>query len=204
MSAVDGGPELENHHHHHTGHRWLDVTLAVSAIMISMISLFLAIQHGRAMERMVEATTWPYVMVDSSTANLDGTPHITLRISNKGVGPARIASVEVFFQDAALTDPEMLLRTVLQSPDPTRRWPLLQSDVIDSVLSAKEAVNLVDLDARNFTSEEYARIGGALEKMTFRTCYCSVFDECWMLDTRKAARAAAVKACPVPRVQFQH
>jgi hypothetical protein len=204
MSAVDGGPELENHHQRHTGHRWLDITLAVSAILISVISLFLAIQHGRAMERMVEAATWPYVIVDSSTANPDGTPHVTLHISNKGVGPARVESLEVFYQGVALTDPEMLLRTVLESPDPARRWPLLQSDVIDSVLSAREEANLIDLDARNFTTGEYTRVGDALGKMTFRTCYCSVFDECWMLDTGKSPRALAVKACPVPRVQFQH
>src|ERR1700761_5577633 len=99
MSAVDGGPELEHHHHRHTGHSWLDITLGVSAIVISVISLFLAVQHGRAMERMVEAATWPYVIVDFSTANLDGTPHVALRISNKGVGPSRVVSLEVSYQD---------------------------------------------------------------------------------------------------------
>jgi hypothetical protein len=39
------GPEGEHHHHHHTGNRWLDIVIAVSAVIISLISLFLAIQH---------------------------------------------------------------------------------------------------------------------------------------------------------------
>ena len=203
MSVVDPGLEVE-HHHHPTGHRWLDITLALCAIAISLVSLFLALQHGRVMARMVEATTWPYVMIDFATDNPDGTAHVTLRIANKGVGPARVASLEVFYEGAAVEDTQALLRTILKSPDPSRRWPLIRTDVIDSVLSPNESVNLIDLDVKNFTSEEYARIGDAFGKLTFRTCYCSVFEECWLLDTRKAPRPAGVKSCPVPGRMFRH
>lgn len=202
MSVVDPGSEA-GHHHHHTGHRWLDITLAISAIAISLVSLFLALQHGRVMERMVEATTWPYVMVDFSTANPDGTPHVTLRIMNKGVGPARVASLEVFYQDAPVEDAQTLLRAILRSPDATRRWPLLRSDVIDSVLASNETVNVVDLDAENFSSEEYTRVGAAFGELKFRTCYCSVFDDCWLLDTRKVPRPVDVKSCGVPERMFK-
>jgi hypothetical protein len=41
--VADMGPEVEHHDHHHTGRWWLDVVLAVSAVVISLISLFLAI-----------------------------------------------------------------------------------------------------------------------------------------------------------------
>jgi hypothetical protein len=62
-------PEVEHHQHHRTGHRWLDITLAVSAVFISLMSLFLAIQHGRVMERMVEASTWAFVVPDFSDSD---------------------------------------------------------------------------------------------------------------------------------------
>ena len=45
---MDIGPDLEtsHHHHHHTGRAWVDVVIAVSAILISLISLIVAIENG--------------------------------------------------------------------------------------------------------------------------------------------------------------
>lgn len=111
MAAEMGpAPETEHHHHHHTGRKWLDVTLGVSAVFISLMSLFLAIQHGRVMEKMVQATTWPYVMVRFSTSNPDGSPHVRLLVANKGVGPAKVESLEVFYRDTAQPGGEALLQ----------------------------------------------------------------------------------------------
>jgi hypothetical protein len=52
------------------------MTLGVSAVFISLMSLFLGIQHGRVMEKMVEANTWAFVTVGVSTAEYDHTPHV--------------------------------------------------------------------------------------------------------------------------------
>jgi len=46
--------EPENHashgHHTSTGFRWLDISLALSAFLISLISLGVAIEHGKTMD----------------------------------------------------------------------------------------------------------------------------------------------------------
>ena len=203
--VVEMGPDAEHHHHRHTGHKWFDVVLAVSAVVISLISLFLAIQHGRVMERMVEASTWPFVMVGYSTGNADGTPHVSMWVTNKGVGPARVDSVEVFYQGVAQSDPQGLLSAILNPSDVTRRFPVIQSDVIDSVISAKDWLNFVDLDAKKYDPAEYSRIQHAMPELQFRICYCSVFEECSILDTRKSPpRPVPVKACPVPVRPFLH
>jgi hypothetical protein len=70
------GPEIEQPHHHHTGRSWLDLILGVSAVTISFVSLFFAIHNGNAMERLVEANSWPSVQVTFSTLNSDATAHI--------------------------------------------------------------------------------------------------------------------------------
>ena len=86
MAAEMGpGPDVEHHHHHDTGHRWLDITLGVSAVFISLMSLLLAIQHGRAMEKMVQANTWAFVMVEHDTSYPDGSPHFSMWVVNNGV-----------------------------------------------------------------------------------------------------------------------
>lgn len=203
--VVEMGPESEHSHHRHTGHRLLDVVLGVSAIVISLVSLFLAIQHGRVMERMVEASTWPYVIVDVSTYNMDGTPHVRLQILNKGVGPARIDSLEVFYNGEAQSTSRSLLNAILRASDANRRPFILTSDVTNMVLSAREEIDFVDLNAKNYEVDEYSRIAEAVEKeLEFRVCYCSVFEQCSVLDTRVAPRPVAVKSCQVPKKPFLH
>src|ERR1700729_270779 len=101
-------PEVEHSHHRHTGRPWLDLLLGVSAVSISFISLFLAIANGRAMERLVQANSWPFVFVGASNVELDGTPHVRLLIGNKGVGPARIETLDVLYQGTSVNGPRAL------------------------------------------------------------------------------------------------
>src|SRR5689334_20882491 len=109
-------PEVEHHHHHRTGRGWLDITLAVSAVFISLMSLFLAIQHGRVMEKMVEASTWAFVTVASSTADAASfSPHPRLTVLNKGVGPAKIEDLEIFYQGVAQPGPHALVKAILNT-----------------------------------------------------------------------------------------
>ncbi len=49
-------------HAHKTGHRWVDMAIAISAITISVISLFVAIEHGKTEEKLVAANSWPFVI----------------------------------------------------------------------------------------------------------------------------------------------
>lgn len=206
MGAEMGpGPDVEHHHHQATGHRWLDITLAVSAVFISLMSLVLAIQHGRAMERMVEMSSWPYVSMDNSTVTADGRPRISMEIANNGVGPAAVESVEVFYRDVPQSDPKALIRAMLKVTDSNRSIDVLQSDVIGTVLSARDKRVLFDVVLASFTPNEYQTLRRESNELNFRVCYCSVFEECSVLDDRKAvARPVHVKACPVPKVMFVH
>ena len=206
MGAEMGpGPDVEHHQHHQTGHRWLDITLAISAVFISLISLLLALQHGRAMEKMVEMSSWPYVSIDYSTMTRDARPRISMEILNSGVGPAMVESVEVFYRDVPQPNPKALIRAMLKVTDPARSMDVLQSDVIDTVLSARESRVLFDVLLDRFTPEEYQTLRREAVELNWQVCYCSVFEECSVLDGRKAApRPERVKACPVPKVMFVH
>jgi hypothetical protein len=43
-----------------TGHRLLDLSIAVSAILISLTSLAIAIHHGRVQQKLVATNSWPF------------------------------------------------------------------------------------------------------------------------------------------------
>jgi hypothetical protein len=204
MSAQMGapGPDVE-HHHHHTGHRWLDVILGVSAIFISLMSLLLALQHGRAMEKMVEMSSWPYVRLQYSNARPDGTPAFSLAIVNNGVGPAKIESIEVFFDGVPQPSPSALLRAMAKIADANRRVGKITSDVIGTVIPARERLVLLDVLPDQLSPQEYETIHRDSVKLNARVCYCSVFDECSVMDEHKS-KAERVKACPVPEVMFKN
>src|SRR5580704_7329630 len=74
-------PEAPHSHPSHTGHRWLDIVLGLSAMFVSVVSLVVAVEHGRTMERMADANTrmvdansWPFVEFDSHNADEKGNP----------------------------------------------------------------------------------------------------------------------------------
>ncbi|HTY48510.1 MAG TPA: hypothetical protein VMB48_02325 [Steroidobacteraceae bacterium] len=200
--AVDPGSMDPHHHHPASGHRWLDIILAVSAVFISLMSLFMAIQHGRVMERMVEASTWPYVMAYHSTHDDDGTPHVHLALTNKGVGPARIESLEVFYEGRPMRNSHALAGAILKPAGSPDHLFVLSSDVLHGVIAAKETQDYVIFPPQHYTPEQYAALVSAMGRMQYRVCYCSVFEECAVFDSHATPLVSAVKACPTGGVQF--
>lgn len=49
------------HRPHTTGFRWLDISLALSAFVVSIGSLWLTVHNARTMERLVTANSYPNV-----------------------------------------------------------------------------------------------------------------------------------------------
>ena len=204
MAAEMGpGPDVEHHHHHETGHRWLDITLGVSAVFISLMSLLLALQHGRAMEKMVEVSSWPYAIIGTSDEGPGGSPRFAIEVWNRGVGPARIESVEIWYAGVAQTDPKALLRAMLKITDPNREIHVVVSTIVDSVLPARDTLTVVEAETGYFSLGEFQTLSEESSKLHTRICYCSVFNECAVLE-RKGGRLEpeSVRACPVPKTMF--
>src|ERR1700691_6685808 len=95
-------PEESHHEIRRTGHRWIDISVAACALTVSITSLFVAIRHGRSMDRMaeanarlVQANSWPLLQRYQSDVNAQGERVFTLDIVNNGVGPAKVESLEV-------------------------------------------------------------------------------------------------------------
>jgi uncharacterized membrane protein YhfC len=63
--AVETGVDEARALAHKTGHAWVDLIIAFSAITISVISLFVAITHGRTEEKMVAANSWPFLTFET-------------------------------------------------------------------------------------------------------------------------------------------
>lgn len=153
------------------------------------------------MERLVQANSWPSVQVIYSTLNPDGTPHIHLDIANKGVGPARIESLEVTYNGKPVSDPRAMVNAMLGRTTAHPHPRIQTSTITHSVMAAREMATFVDFKPEEFGLEDYNALRLGVQQLDFRTCYCSVFDECWMADASKP-RPERIKECPVAASAF--
>jgi hypothetical protein len=184
---------------------WIDMAMGGSAIVVSIVSLFVAFEDGQAMKRLVQANSWPFVAAEFSTLAPDGTPHFRLTLTDKGVGPAKIETLEVFFDRKPVAGPRELLAAMI-GPDAFNRAHLVQtSDIVGSVLSARESVDYLIVPPDSFTPAQNASIRSVAPHVDIRVCYCSVFDECWIRGgPGGAARPQRVDRCNLPKVPYRN
>ena len=193
-------PETRHAAHHGTGHRWLDIVLAASAMLVSVISLFVAISHGKVMEEMVEAnkkmvaaSSWPYLQF----TNTIDTGSLSSSLDNRGVGPARIKTFVWLVDGAPVTTwKELMTRCcadALASQD--GKASFTNSSVAGQVLPAREKINVFTLQDTPGHEKMRLSLIAAVTRMERRVCYCSVFDECWQLSTAERGDPKPVPFC---------
>ncbi|MFO1252790.1 hypothetical protein [Inhella sp.] len=206
------GPETHAHHHGHSGHRWLDMAAAGCAIVVSVISLFLAIHHGQVMKemaeanaRMVTATSWPWVGTGTSNLNGEGKPEIALSVVNKGIGPARVQGVQMRYEGKDLAHAAELLEHCCGAARTAGETPKLMditSGVNGEVLRPGERVDMLRVPKEGSDAEAWSRLNRERFKVSLRICYCSVFDECWTTRT-DSNEVDKVQACPAEWKKFK-
>jgi hypothetical protein len=188
-------------HARHTGHRGLDLVLALSAIFISLVSLFIAIEHGHTERDLVAANSWPYLQIESEIGNKSG---VEFWIDNAGIGPAKLELFELSYDGRTMRSMPELLQRCCGLPVPNPAMPVSglpdgygSSDINDTVLRPGQRIRLFVVPASGIAEQLKRRLGA----ITFRGCYCSVFDECWMSNLMDL-HPKRVSACPVSDTPF--
>lgn len=190
---------------------WVDVAFSVSAMMVSLISLFAAFQHGQAMERLVEtnarqasASVWPALEM-SSTINSGGeNSDFSVGVTNNGVGPARIHSFQVFVDGHVVANLDEFASACCGGD---RSDVALQtsSNVAGRILPAGQAVTAfrIGVDPRGGMSRyEALRDAWLGDRVHSEVCYCSVFEECWIATSSEAA-GQPVPGCSADAQSFE-
>jgi hypothetical protein len=162
---------------------------------------------------MVEASSWPLLEVDSSNVDDKGNSVLLFRVSNTGVGPAKIRSFEVFYKGRAVTGAVSLIRDCCK-PDFTRPPPseddartgyFITAGIPGNVMRAGEQHYFIQMGLGTGNSAVWRALNIARNyDITYRICYCSVFDECWInsIKGRDQLDPERVDKCPVPPVPY--
>ncbi len=190
---------------HRTGFFWLDLLVAISAVVISVVSLFVAQRADRTQERLLAASTWPYVEFGTSDI-LDNRVLIALSLRNAGVGPARIRWMTIEDNGKAAADNRDLLRECCGftfAPHP-KTITVISNTVTHTVLVPHETVNFLTVTPTAQNAIAFQKLNRERNNLHVRVCYCSVLDECWLLDSTSNDDPHIVENCNPPSgVLFQ-
>jgi hypothetical protein len=215
--AAMEAPEQHGHAHHGTGVRWLDMTLALAAFVTSLVSIWLAIQHGHDMSRLVQANSLPYLQLYTSDLENDlKTQAFRFTVENQGVGPARIAEVTVTVNGRPVNDLNALLDAccapgLLKAAAAGKTSfggidndSVITSTLRDRMIRPGQSIDAIDwrVTLANAAAVQSFRRGVGRGSIKGSICYCSVFDECWTrgFGDRKPQPVAS---CPVAAVAYR-
>ena len=198
--------EIEQPHVHHrsVGHRWFDFALPIAALFVSFVSIYIAWHHSQALkelvhqnERLVEANSLPYLQISGS--NDKGT--LRFNAVNECVGPARIVTAEVLVNGTPVPSLEQL---VARCCGTAGYEGISSSSLQGRMVRPGDTVTYISLPQTPDNMPQASLLDRArqADRIVTRLCYCSVFDDCWLADSRDPT-PSAVNHCPPVRLPYR-
>ena len=165
--------------------------LSVVGVVIAVLALYAALTESAAVRQQTAAAVWPFVQLMIEDYDTGDTAGFSLALTNAGVGPARMKDVRVSIDGNVTRNWSELVASV----DGDTGAAINRNFISDRVLRPDETVvifSTMDADLARRLVAAMSKPRGAL---TF--CYCSIFDECWLADSRKNLQVPElVEACP--------
>jgi hypothetical protein len=184
---------------------WLEWATAISALVISVCSIGIAVYNARIESRLLKANSYPYVLSGVSDATQEGPERIIVELINNGVGPADERSLKIKVGDRYVTDLDGFIRTAMGSAATPQAMALLRNlhdNEPTRFISAKEHALVFRIDKTPQNARYWQQLDDSMnaKHVTVQFCYCSVFEECWAVE---GFVHHPVKACePDPAHEF--
>jgi hypothetical protein len=160
-----------------------DRLTAIASGLVAALALAVSTYNVILQRQQIRAQVWPHLSWTYSERD-----PFTMQLSNEGVGPAIIKSVEVTVDNQPVADWRDAFVKLGISLD-----EFGFSSLSGKVIPANEDITAVSV-ANDARSKRLVQAFG--DRLMLHVCYCSVLDECWDLD-------GPVKSCFIPRVRFQ-
>jgi hypothetical protein len=178
--------------------RLYEVVMGGCVVLISVISLFVALSANRTQERMLAASVWPSLISGTSNITLEGDPQISIDLLNRGTGPARVRWAQLLHDGTPVRDiDELLARCCAGDGGAAARDQLqfLSSGIQRRVVGADEWIALLRVPQPQPVHPLWNALDRERHRMELRVCYCSVLDDCWVLDSTED-EPEPVRQCP--------
>ena len=176
-----------------TRSRNADIMIGVAAVLISAISLALAISANHTQERLLAASTWPFLQYGTGNRTEEGESVITMSLYNGGIGPARIHSIQVLYENQFQVDAARLLQSCC---NPNAKPLSTVTSAGAGVLAADSKATFLHVSEKDNDPEVWTNFNQERFKVRVLVCYCSVLKDCWTFDSTQS-EPAPIDRCPV-------
>ena len=162
-----------------------DGLAAVIAAFVGLLALCVSGYTAWLQRQQVRAQVWPYIEIGESPSKRE------VALSNKGVGPALIRSVQIFVDGK----PQKNWAEVFSSLGLKFEKNPQYSTINGIVLSANDRVDQLVFQR----TDDFNAFVKVVKRVDISLCYCSTLNECWMHDDRDKDPANSyrtISACP--------
>jgi hypothetical protein len=168
----------------------IELLIATLALLASAAASIATVVQTSVVGRQLSASVWPYLTIETTSSATQG----SIAVVNEGLGPAII-------QDASVTvDGKRygtwkgaigaVFASVLHGAQPHysgSRYTFGYGNVV----RAGESAQLVDIRS----SLLFARPWPSSAFPTLSICYCSILQQCWIVDEASTGQPVSVRAC---------
>jgi hypothetical protein len=189
-------PESSDSEIAHTERLFLRLTfwqtlLSVAGVFIAVVALYAALSESSAVRQQTAAAVWPFVQLSIADSDSGDSAEFTLSFTNAGVGPAKMRSMQVIVDGEPLRDwADAVSRLGGHLSHNVNR-----NFITNRVLSPDQKVDAFHTNDPQLARTFQAKLADPANYIIF--CYCSIFDECWVADSRKGLQdPEPAEQCP--------
>ena len=186
---------------HRTGTRWLDIVVAISAICISLASLWVALRTDRTQERLLTASVWPVMLYETSDFVEIGTSIrrvVRFTVTNAGIGPMRVEWFDMYYHHKPMESGRAFLKVCCERGSSQSLVVASTSNYMQGrVLAARESVYVIEVSENAKNDAGYRALDNERTNVYVRACYCSALNDCWIFDSR-LKHPEPTRDCPKP------
>jgi hypothetical protein len=175
---------------------WLEWLTSLSALVVSICSIFIAVHNSHDADKALAAQTYPYLDLDRSDATPSGQKVLSIGFVNNGVGPAHEQSFRLKAHGQYVTSLDTLLAGAV-GRDNVKAAHLALVPLVNHVPTRFIPANTNRFVFQTTRTATNAKWWDLLDKdsdgWVMEVCYCSVFNECW--TRREDTPPRKVAAC---------
>lgn len=169
---------------------WQNV-LALVGIVVGVIALYAAITESAAVRQQTAASVWPFLQFSIQDHDSAEGASFAFQFANVGVGPARVAQLQLLGGGEPIAD----LAGLLDAAGGGELASVSRNYISYRVVSPGETIEALSTHDAELARKLQRLV--ANPESAVRFCYCSIFDACWEVDSRVSLHhPAPVPECP--------
>ena len=170
------------------------LVIGAPTLIISLVVAYGTYVQAQATQRMQQAAAWPFIAYDTSNYDDAGRHRISLRLTNNGVGPALLGPIEVRYGGKVIRSPDQLLSACCGYRK-GQSLHIATAPPSNVALRPGDSITFLELRPDPVNAPLIPRMDRIRRSIGVRSCYCSIFDDCWII-TGEQSKPKPVPACP--------